>query len=184
MPFQYHANLTLTALRRWLVAQFYDSLIVSGLWLLALHWLNVPGAPIWALLAGVLQFIPHFGPLLALFGPAMAMLFSAAPTAHANMVRWLWFLAAYALIAVVDTLLLQPFLMRRQNRVPFWASLLTPLLLGIILPFWGVLLAPPVLAVIYAYRNAPKSQTPLRNQQFSDHAEGIILPPEDSPKRE
>jgi predicted PurR-regulated permease PerM len=174
MQFQYHANLTLGALRRWWVAQCYDSLIVSGLWLAALLWLRVPWAPFWAILAGILQFIPHFGPLLTLFGPAMALLFTGAP-----LERWFWFLGAYAAIATVDGLILQPFLMRRQNRVPFWASLLTPMLMGIILPFWGVLLAPPVLAVIYAYRGTPKAVTPLHEQQFSNQGEGIILSPED-----
>jgi predicted PurR-regulated permease PerM len=173
MQFQYHANLTFGALRRWLIAQFYDSLLVGALWLAALLWLRVPWAPFWALLAGALQFIPHFGPLFALLGPAMAMLVSGAPLG-----RWLWFLGAYAAIAALDGLLLQPFLMHRQNRVPFWASLLTPLVLGVILPFWGVLLAPPLLAVIYAYRGAPKPETQPQEQQFSNRGEGTILPPE------
>jgi len=174
MQFQYHTNLTLGALRRWFVAQCYDSMLISGLWLAALIWLKVPWAPFWALLAGALQFIPHFGPPLALLGPAMAMFFTGAPW-H----RWLWMLGAYALIAFVDTFLLQPFLMRRQNRVPFLATLFVPIVLGFVFSFWGVLLAPPLLAVIYAYRNAPKPQTTLREQQFSTQEDGIILPPED-----
>jgi predicted PurR-regulated permease PerM len=91
----------------------------------------------------------------------MAMLFTGAPIS-----RWLWFLAAYAAIAILDGLVLQPFLMRRQNRVPFWASLLTPILLGIVIPFWGVLLAPPLLAIIYAYRGAAKPQTPPGGNSF------------------
>jgi predicted PurR-regulated permease PerM len=178
MQFQYHANLTLGALGRWLKAQCYDSLAVGTLWLAALLWLKVPWAPFWAILAGALQLIPHFGGLLALIGPAMAMLVTGAP-----LERWLWFLGAYAGIAVVDGLLLQPYLMHRHNRVPFWASLLAPLLLGIILPFWGVLLAPPLLAVIYAYRGAPKREQPSGEQQFSEGGEGIILPPEEQPGR-
>ncbi len=173
MQFQYHANLTFRALGNWLKAQIYDSLIVSGLWLAALLWLGVPWAPFWALLSGALQFVPHFGPLLSIVGPALAMLFSGAPVE-----RWFWFLGAYAAIAVIDGLILQPYLMKRQNRVPFWASLLCPILLGMIIPFWGVLLAPPLLAVIYAYRAAPKSEAQTAGQQFSTQTEGIILPPE------
>jgi predicted PurR-regulated permease PerM len=176
MQFQYHTNLTLEALRRWLIAQFYDSLLVSGMWLAALLWLKVPWAPFWALLAGGLQFIPHFGPLMALFGPAMAMLFSGAPL-H----RWFGFLAAYAAIAAIDGFLLQPYLMHRANRVPVWASLLTPILLGILLPFWGVLFAPPLLAVIYAHRGVPKQEKQAVEQQFSESGEGIVLPPEKPP---
>jgi len=37
--------------------------------------------------------------------------------------------------------------------VPIWASILAPLVLGLVFSFWGVLLAPAVLAVLYAYRN-------------------------------
>jgi predicted PurR-regulated permease PerM len=59
----------------------------------------------------------------------------------------------YAGIAVVDGfLLLQPYIMKRVARVPMWASLLTPIVLGILIPFWGVLLAPPFLAIVYAYK--------------------------------
>jgi predicted PurR-regulated permease PerM len=178
MRFQYQTDLTLGALRRWLIAQCFDALLVSCLWLVALLWLQVPWAPLWALVAGALQFIPHFGPLLALFGPAMSMLFSGAP-----MERWLGFLGAYAAIAVIDGFLVQPLLMRRQNRVPVVASLLTPILLGLVLPFWGVLFAPPLLAVIYAhyyrYRDAPKPKPGAGAQQFSEHSEGIVLPPDE-----
>jgi predicted PurR-regulated permease PerM len=177
MQFQYHANLTLRALRRWFVAQCYDSLLVGAFWLAALLWLHVPWAPFWAFVAAALQFIPHFGPVLALAGPAMSMLFTRAP-----LERWLWFLAAFAAIATLDGFLLQPFLMHRQNRVPFWASVLTPLVLGIVFPFWGVLFAAPLLAIIYAYRGAPKQETPPQEQQFSSPPQGIILPPED-PRR-
>jgi predicted PurR-regulated permease PerM len=177
MQFQYHADLTLGALRRWMIAQCCDALLVSCLWLVALLWLQVPWAPFWAVVAGGLQFIPHFGPLVALFGPAMSMLFSGAP-----LERWLGFLAAYAAIAVIDGFLVQPYLMHRQNRVPVWASLLMPILLGIVMPFWGVLFAPPLLAVIYAYhhayRGSPKPGPEIVEQQFSERGEGVVLPPE------
>jgi predicted PurR-regulated permease PerM len=173
MQFQYHADLTLNALRRWFVAQCYDALLVSVLWLWALLSLQVPGAVFWAVVAGALQWIPHFGLVLAMFGPAMAMLFSGA-----SLERWLGLLGSYAAIAAIDGLLLQPYLMRRQNRVPMWASLLVPVLLGVVLPFWGVLFAPPLLAVFYAYRNAPKPEKIDVAQKFSDHDEGIVLPPE------
>jgi predicted PurR-regulated permease PerM len=176
MQFQYHADLTLGALRRWLIAQCYDSLLVSLMWLAALLWLQVPWAWFWALVAGCVQFIPHFGLLVALFGPAIAMLFSGAP-----LERWLGLLAAYAAIALIDGFLLQPYLMHRKNRVPVWASLLTPILLGIVLPFWGVLFAPPLLAVLYAYRGVPKKEARVAEQQFSERSEGIVLPPEKRP---
>ena len=78
--------------------------------------------------------------------------------------------------------------MRRENRVPIWASVLTPIVLGIVLPFWGVLFAPPLLAVVYAYRGdfsqKPKPEAERREQRFSGKGEGIILPPENRKGRD
>jgi len=54
---------------------------------------------------------------------------------------------------VLDGLLLQPYIMRRTAKVPVWASIFAPIVLGVLWPFWGVLLAAPLLAVWYAYRS-------------------------------
>jgi predicted PurR-regulated permease PerM len=64
----------------------------------------------------------------------------------------LYVLILYAAIVIVDGLVLQPYIMRRTAKVPMWASILAPIVMGIIIPFWGVLLAPPMLAVLYAYK--------------------------------
>jgi predicted PurR-regulated permease PerM len=42
--------------------------------------------------------------------------------------------------------------------VPWWAALLGPIVLGLVIPFWGVLLAPPLLAVIFALRDRKMAQ--------------------------
>jgi predicted PurR-regulated permease PerM len=66
--------------------------------------------------------------------------------------RFFYVLMLFAVIMVVDGLFLQPYLMRRTAKVPFWASLVVPIVMGIIIPIWGVLLAPPLLAVFYAFK--------------------------------
>ena len=58
----------------------------------------------------------------------------------------------YAGIVVVDSLALQPYIMKRTAKVPIWASILAPIVLAFMIPFWGVFLAPPLLAVVYAYK--------------------------------
>ena len=76
----------------------------------------------------------------------------------AALLRWqdwehpLYVLILYAVIVVVDGLLLQPYIMRRVAKVPIWASIVAPVILGFAIPFWGFILAPPLLAVIYAYK--------------------------------
>jgi len=141
-----HLRITGSALQRWFIAQSYDALIVGGMWFVGLKIIHVPWAGFWALLGGALQFVPNIGPVLALIGPV----FAAA--INGGWERSVYVLILYAVIVVVDGLVLQPWLQKRMNRVPIWASLLTPIVLGILIPFWGVLLSEPLLAVLYAYK--------------------------------
>jgi predicted PurR-regulated permease PerM len=149
MAWRDHARTTGTALKNWFVAQCYDSICVAAIWLVGLLVIGVPFAPLWAVLAGLLQFVPNFGPAIAVIFPAIAGALSS------DSLRFFYVLMLFAGVMVVDGLFLQPYLMRRTAKVPFWASLVAPFVMGIIIPFWGVLLAPPILAVIYAFRRRP-----------------------------
>jgi predicted PurR-regulated permease PerM len=142
-----HLRTTGSALKNWAIAQIQDSLAVGVLWLIGLYLLHVPWAPLWAVLAALLQIVPHFGPVLGLFGPLLAAAITWRDWQHP-----LYVLILYAVVVTVDGLLLQPYIMRRTAKVPIWASILVPIVLGIVWPFWGVLLAPPLLAVVYAYK--------------------------------
>jgi predicted PurR-regulated permease PerM len=99
------------------------------------------------LLGAVLQFVPQIGAVLGVIGPALTAMFKWGDWEHP-----LYVLILYAIIAIVDGFVLQPFIMKRTAKVPVWASILAPIVLGIVIPFWGVLLAPPLLAVLYAYK--------------------------------
>lgn len=147
-----HVRFTGAALKAWLVAQVEDSLAVGALWWVGLHFIQVPLTTLWALLAAVLQIVPHIGPALALIGPLLAASLAWRDWRHPLLV-----LALYALIAALDGFFLQPFIMKRTAKVPIWASILAPVVLGYLIPFWGVLFAPPLLAVIFAYRAKNKA---------------------------
>lgn len=147
MTFGQHLRVTSNALKHWLIAQLQDSVAVGLLWLVGLELLKVPLALLWSLLAAFLQFVPHLGPPLGVIGPVLAA------TVHwRDWLHPIYVLILYAAIAVLDGLLLQPYIMRRTAKVPIWASILAPIILGFLIPFWGVLLAPPLLAVLFAYR--------------------------------
>ncbi len=142
------------ALVNWWRAVSIEAFCCALLWLGGLLLIRVPLAPVWALIAGLMTFIPNFGAVIGLLGPVFAILLSGR-----QMERLLYLLCLYAAIVVIDQLLLQPLLMKRVTRVPIWASLLVPLVLGVVIPFWGVLLAPPLLAVVYAFRKPPEPAT-------------------------
>ena len=158
VDFWEHFRVTGSALKNWLVAQLQDSLAVGLLWLVGLLIIGVPWAPLWALLGAAFQFVPQIGAVLGVIGPALTAMFKWGDWEHP-----LYVLMLYAVIAVVDGFLLQPYLMKRTAKVPLWASILAPIVLGMMIPFWGVLLAPPLLAILYAYkaRHAARAQGPM-----------------------
>jgi predicted PurR-regulated permease PerM len=146
-----HLRTAGTALVNWWRATSIEALCVAVLWLIGLEILRVPLAPAWALVAGLMAFVPNIGGVIALIGPVFCILVTGK-----DLERLAFLLGLYAIIVVIDQLALQPWLMKKATRVPIWASILVPIVLGIVIPFWGVLLAPPLLAIVYAFRK-PKS---------------------------
>ncbi len=136
------------ALLNWWRAATLDALIVGLLWWLGLTLLHIPLAPLWGLLGGLCQFIPGFGGAIALIGPAISLVLSSGHDWYSLG----YLLGLYGLIAVLEGLVIAPYILHRTTRVPWWAALLGPIVLGIVIPFWGVLLAPPLLAIVYAFR--------------------------------
>ena len=150
MAWREHARTTGTALKNWFVAQCCDAAAVAILWLAGLLIIGIPWAPLWALLAGALQFVPNFGGAIAVVIPAILGALSA------NHMRFFYVLILFAAIMVLDGFFLQPYFMKRSAKVPFWAALLTPIAVALLIPFWwAILLAPPLLAVVYAFRRKP-----------------------------
>jgi predicted PurR-regulated permease PerM len=142
-----HLRTAGTALVNWWRAVSIEALCVAVLWLIGLEILRVPLAPAWALVAGLMAFVPNIGGVIALIGPVFCILVTGK-----DLERLAFLLGIYAIIVVIDQLVLQPWLMKKTTRVPIWASILVPIVLGIVIPFWGVLLAPPLLAIVYAFR--------------------------------
>ncbi len=136
-----------SAIVNWWRAATLESLCVGLLWWIGLALVHVPLAPLWAMIAALAAFVPHLGGVLSVIGPVLAVCFSG----H-DLFRLALVLGLYAVIVVLDQLLIQPLLLKKTTRVPVWASILFPIVLGVAIPFWGVLLAPPLLAVFYAFR--------------------------------
>lgn len=149
-----HARTAGTALVNWWRAVSIEALCVAVLWWIGLTLLGIPLAPVWALIGGLMTFVPNFGGVITVIFPVMMVLFSGRDFYRLGLV-----LGLYAVIVVIDQLVLQPWLLKRVTRVPIWASIFVPILLGIVIPFWGVLLGPPLLAIVYAFRKPKPART-------------------------
>src|SRR5271156_4138382 len=93
------------ALVNWWRAVSIEAFCCAILWLVGLLLIRVPLAPLWALIAGLMTFVPNFGPVIGLLGPVFAILLSGR-----DMERLLYLLGLYAVIVVIDQLLLPPLL--------------------------------------------------------------------------
>ena len=149
-----HARTAAGALFNWWKAVTIEALCVAVMWWLGLFLLGVPLAPVWALIGGLMTFVPNFGGVITVIFPVLMVLFSGHDFYRLGLV-----LGLYGVIVVIDQLALQPYLLKRTSRIPIWASIFVPILLGIVIPFWGVLLGPPLLAVVYAFKR-PRIQPP------------------------
>lgn len=134
------------ALLGWWQATTLDALIVGAIWFVGLELIHVPFAPLWALLGALLQFVPTYGGMIAVIGPVLAVAFSGHDEWRLGLV-----LGLYGLIALLEGLVIGPYVLHRSTRLPWWAALFGPILLGIVIPFWGVLIAPPLMAVVFAF---------------------------------
>jgi predicted PurR-regulated permease PerM len=130
------------ALRLWLKGQLVSMLIVGVLTGLGLWLIGVPSALVLGLLAGLLEFIPLAGPVLAAI-PALLL----ALTVDVNTA--LWAAGLMILIQQIEGNLIQPLVQRYAVQLP--PALFLFALIGFAAMFGaiGIVLAAPLTVVVY-----------------------------------
>src|SRR5258708_40368851 len=118
MDLRQHAATTGSALKNWFIAQCCDAATVAALWWAGLTIIGIPGAPLWALMGRMLQFVPNFGGAIAMIFPALVGAFSA------NHMKLFYVLILYPVILLIEAFCLQPYFMKLTSRMPFCESLL------------------------------------------------------------
>lgn len=129
------------SLRRWMIGTLINMVIVGvatgvGLWLL-----GIPAPVALGVIAGILEFIPIIGPILAAV-PAIAVALTVSP------VTALWVTLFYVVIQQLESNVLTPVVMRGTVRLPPALTVLFQTLMAVIFGFLGLLLAVPILAVV------------------------------------
>lgn len=132
---------TATVLRRWLVTQLIGMVIIGVVSTGVLLALGVQAAVALGVVAGLLEFIPFVGPIIAAV-PAVAMAFLDSPE------KALWVTVAYVVIQQLESNLLMPILMREGLELPPILTLLAQGALALIFGFLGVVVAVPLLAAV------------------------------------
>ncbi|MHA4866147.1 AI-2E family transporter [Duganella sp. PWIR1] len=128
-------------LARWLVGKVASMIVVgvataTGLWAL-----DVPLAMVLGLIAGLLDFIPYIGPLMAGV-PAVLIAFSISP--ELGLYTMLLFLG----IQLAEGYLLSPLIEARSVSLPPALTIAMQMLLGALFGMAGIALATPIAAVL------------------------------------
>lgn len=132
---------TAAMLRRWLLTQLVSMILVGALTATILLLLGVKAAIALGIIAGIFEFIPIAGPILASI-PAIAMGFLDGPE------KALYVALAYVAIQQSESNLIYPLLMKKGLELPPVLTIFTQGMLAIVFGFLGLLVAVPLLAAV------------------------------------
>lgn len=137
---------TAVLLRNWLKGQiigFFFIAVLSGLGLWAL---GMPLILTLALIAGLLNFIPNFGPIIALVPAVLLALMQGPETA-------LLVVVLYTGIQIIQSAVTQPLIQKKMISMPPGVLVFGQVGMGLLAGFWGVLLATPLVAILMVIIN-------------------------------
>jgi predicted PurR-regulated permease PerM len=128
-------------LGKWLKGMLVAMLFVALLTGIGLVVLDIRAALFLALIAGLLNFIPNFGPLIAAV-PAVLIAMLAGPTVA------LMVFGLYVITQVLESTLVQPQLQKKLIHMPPALIIIAQLTMGVFSGALGLILATPLVAVI------------------------------------
>ena len=128
-------------LRRWLVAQVIGMVIIGTLTTAALVLLDVRAAVALGIIAGLLEFVPFFGPILSSV-PAIAMGFLDGPE------KALWVALTYLGIQQLEGNVVTPLLMKEGLDLPPALTIIGQSVMALAFGFVGLVIAMPLLGAV------------------------------------
>ena len=116
-------------------------LFIGVLTWVGLSIIGVPLALTLGLIAGLLSFIPNFGPILSAV-PAILLAFIDSPTSA------LYVLALFVGVQLIESNLVTPMIERQTVELPPVLTIVSQLALAVLFGAVGLILATPILAVV------------------------------------
>ncbi|CAN5300109.1 AI-2E family transporter [soil metagenome] len=130
-----------TTLRWWLIGKAGSMIFIGVLTWIGLSLLGVPLALSLGLIAGLLSFIPNFGPIISAL-PALLLAFIDSP------IKAVYVLALYVGVQLIESNLVTPMIERETIELPPALTIVFQLALAVLVGGIGLVLATPLLAVI------------------------------------
>jgi predicted PurR-regulated permease PerM len=131
------------ALRLWMIGQLIEMVVIGALSTLAVWMIGVPSPLALGLIAGIGEFIPYVGPLLAAI-PALLVALTKSPEAT------LWTAVAYLIIHQIEGNVVAPLIQRRMISIPPAVMLLGIVAITYLFGAIAIVFAAPIVVVIFA----------------------------------
>jgi predicted PurR-regulated permease PerM len=128
-------------LARWMFGKFFSMVVVGIATATGLTLLDVPLALILGIIAGLLDFIPYLGPLMAGV-PAVLIALSISPELALSVVL------LFVGIQMMEGYLLEPLVTRKMVSLPPALTIIMQVLMGAFFGLAGVALATPLTAML------------------------------------
>ncbi|MCC7309308.1 MAG: AI-2E family transporter [Acidobacteria bacterium] len=128
-------------LRWWLIGKVFSMVFIGLLTGIGLYLLGVPLSLALGVIAGLLSFIPNFGPILSAV-PALLLAFVESP------MKALYVLILYVGVQLIESNLVTPFIERKTVELPPALTIVFQLALAVLVGGLGLVLATPLLAVL------------------------------------
>lgn len=128
-------------LQWWLIGKVGSMIFIGILTWIGLSIIGVPLALTLGLIAGLLSFIPNFGPIISAI-PALLLAFIDSP------ITAVYVLALYIGVQLIESNLVTPIIERETVELPPALTIIFQLALSVMIGGLGLVLATPLLAVI------------------------------------
>jgi predicted PurR-regulated permease PerM len=129
-----------SVLRLWLVGQLIRIVLMAACVWLALYLLGLPGAFLLGAQAGLSNFVPYLGPILA----AIPVGLVAMPLGTSMLI---WAIGIYTIIQSIEGYVIGPLILRQAVELPPAWTLVAIVLFGSLFGLMGIALAMPLLAI-------------------------------------
>jgi predicted PurR-regulated permease PerM len=134
------------ALRLWLLGQLIEMVVIGALSLFAVWLIGVPSPLALGLIAGIGEFIPYLGPILAAI-PAVLVAITKSPETA------LWTIVAYLFIHQLEGQVIAPLIQRHMVAIPPAVMLIGIVTLTYLFGLIAIIFAAPIAVVVYAAIN-------------------------------
>jgi predicted PurR-regulated permease PerM len=128
-------------LRNWIKGKLFSMFIVFVLTAIGLAIIGIPLWLVLALLAGLISFIPNFGPLLALIPAVLVGLMQSPQTA-------VLVVGLYVFIQFVESNFITTLVQQKLLNLPPALIIITQLLMAALTGGWGLILATPIIVIV------------------------------------